>query len=173
MGVTDLVQQRRLTVVNVTHNRNDWWPRNHVFRVLVFLIKELVQIGNIFLNLFLGFDTVVSSQQFNRVLVQGLVLVNHDAQHKELLDDLGSWPVQKLSQILCVHAFSVFKYFWQWTILTLRRLLLFNLTHPLVLVMLVVFVATVLLVVLVFVENVNATAAVIIAAPVVVTVVVG
>ena len=170
VGMTNLIQKRRLTVVNVTHNRNDWWSRYHVFRILVFLIKEFVQVGNVFLNLFLSFDPIISGQKLNRVRIQGLVLVDHDAKHEQLLDDFSCWTVQKLSQILRVHAFRVFKNIWQWTILTLSWLLLFHFAHPLILVVLVVFIATVLLVVLVFVENVNATAIVIIAATVVVTV---
>ena len=89
-----------------------------------FLFKNVVDVGNVFVNLFNCFNTVVGCQQFDRVLVQGLVLIGHDPQHEELLHDFRRLAVEDLTQVLGIHANFIFKAFWQWPFLSLGRLLL-------------------------------------------------
>ena len=61
-AMTQGIKQRRFPVVDVSHDSNNWWPWHQVFFVDFFWFKEFVDISNIHLDFFLGFNPVVRSQ---------------------------------------------------------------------------------------------------------------
>ena len=97
LGLTDRVQQRRLAVVDVAHDRHD---RRALDEVLVGVVEDglgdLLVLGVDDLDLFAELDR----EQLDRVVGQGLGERAHLAQRHQLLDDLRGRDVQVLGHVL-------------------------------------------------------------------------
>ena len=121
------------------------WTRCGVFRIVCFFFKELVDVGYVNFNFFFSLDAIIGCKNFNRIFVKRLVLVDHHAHHKELLDDFCRFAVDLLCNLGNVHADRINQSFRQRLVLALRNGVLLIIVALIAIIALVVF-AIVLLV---------------------------
>ena len=97
VGMADIVQKGGLAVVDVTHDGDDGRPGLQVFLFILDpgvaqgFLSRLVQL------LFQG-DAELGAHQGSGIKVELTVDVGNDAQHQELLEDLGSRLADTLGQ---------------------------------------------------------------------------
>ena len=88
VSLTDRIQQGRLTMVNVTHNRDD---RSSRFQIFFFIFKGF---DSFFFGFFLdladgNLQAHFLGQQHDSIFVQILVYIGHNAHLHQCHDDLG------------------------------------------------------------------------------------
>ena len=98
IGVADRVEQRGLTVVNVTHNADNGVTRQQRFFAVLCLVEELLLDGDDHFSGDLGAEFI--GNEVCGVKVYGLVERCHNAHHHQSLDDLGSGDLQSGRQLL-------------------------------------------------------------------------
>ena len=95
--VTDIVEQRSLTMVNVTHDSYNWSTGFEVFSIICFILffhfHLLFHINE--LNLKAKF----TCNQFNYFCIQALVDRYHDTQAHTLTNDFSKTHIQQTSQL--------------------------------------------------------------------------
>ena len=96
-GMSDIVQQGRLTVVNVTHYNYDRITRLQALRIVGSILEQTLLNGHNDFLFYLGAEFL--SNQGSGIEVDGLVKVSHNAQVEQLLDYLGSCYLQSGSQL--------------------------------------------------------------------------
>ena len=111
--VTKGIKKGCFTMVNVSHDSNNWCTFYHsIFIEVVFVNKETFDISIIDF-FFLGcFNTVVNHQQLNSIPIKRLVLSCHNTHHEEFLNDFSWLTFNTFCDFCNRHAFSVFKFFW-------------------------------------------------------------
>ena len=85
MRVTDRIQKRSLTVVNVTHNTDYRWSRNHIFFVFFILFEEFFD--DVYFLFFFCDDIIIQSDLLCFLEVDLMVYSNHHAFHEKFLND--------------------------------------------------------------------------------------
>ena len=85
--VTDSVEDRCLTVVNVTHNNYDRRSADEVSVVILAVVDNLFLDCNDYL--FLNLCVELHSDELRCIVVDCIVRGNHRAHHKRLFNNLG------------------------------------------------------------------------------------
>ena len=118
VGITDMVEERCLTVVYVTHDGYDW----AAFGDILF-VDNLIGID--FLNHFgrneLSREAKLLGNEVDGFCIKALVDTNHDAEHHTCTDDLGHRHVHHHGEVVGGHKLSEFEHL---ALLLLRSALL-------------------------------------------------
>ena len=97
IGITDIVEQRCFTMVNVTHDGNN---RRSWRKIICFIFFILFLHFHLLLHIDeFHFIPEFSSNQFNNFCVETLVDGNHDAEAHTLTDDLSKVHIQQTGQL--------------------------------------------------------------------------
>ena len=95
IGIADIVEQRGLTVVNVTHHGYDWSTWNQVVLIILFLAHGLLNLGT---HVF-GLETELLSHHVDGFSIQTLVDRYHDTYTHQGRDNLSNADVHHRSQL--------------------------------------------------------------------------
>ena len=95
--VSDIVEQRGLAVVNVTHYNNDRITRLKALGIVGSILEQTLLDGND--NFLLDLCAEFLGNEGSGIEVDCLVEVSHNAEVEQLLDDLGSCYLQAGSQL--------------------------------------------------------------------------
>ena len=95
IGIADIVEQRGLTVVNVTHHGYDWSTWNQVVLIILFLAHGLLNLGT---HVF-GLETELLSHHIDGFSIQTLVDRNHDTYTHQGRDNLSNADIHHRSQL--------------------------------------------------------------------------
>ena len=95
IGIADIVEQRGLTVVNVTHHGYDWSTWNQVVLIILFLAHCLLNLGT---HVF-GLETELLSHHINGFSIQTLVDRYHDTYTHQGRDNLSNADIHHRSQL--------------------------------------------------------------------------
>ena len=95
IGIADIVEQRGLTVVNVTHHGYDWSTWNQVILIILFLAHSLLNLGT---HVF-GLETELLSHHVDGLCIQTLVDRYHDTYTHQGRDNLSNADVHHRSQL--------------------------------------------------------------------------
>ena len=95
--VSDIVEQRGLAVVNVTHYNNDRITRLKALGIVGSILEQTLLDGND--NFLLDLCAEFLGNEGSGIEVDCLVEVSHNAEVEQLLDDLGSCHLQAGSQL--------------------------------------------------------------------------
>ena len=95
IGIADIIEQRGLTVVNVTHHGYDWSTWNQVVLIILFLAHSLLNLST---HVF-GLETELLSHHVDGLCIQTLVDRNHDTYTHQGRDNLSNADVHHRSQL--------------------------------------------------------------------------
>ena len=95
IGIADIVEQRGLTMVYVTHHGYDWSTWNQVVLIILFLAHCLLNLGT---HVF-GLETELLSHHVDGFSIQTLVDRNHDTYTHQSRDNLSNADVHHRSQL--------------------------------------------------------------------------
>ena len=96
VGLADVVEQRSLTVVHVTHDGDDGGAGNEVSLIVGFLVHGFADVGTDVL----GLESELVGHQVDGLLVHALVDADHDAEAHAGADDLGDGHVHHAGQLV-------------------------------------------------------------------------
>ena len=102
IGIADIVEQRGLTVVNVTHHGYDWSTWNQVVLIILFLAHSLL---NLSADIF-GLESELLSHHVDGLCIQTLVDRYHDTNTHQGRDNLSNADVHHRSQLANGNEFS-------------------------------------------------------------------
>ena len=112
-GITKGIQKGSLPVVNVSHDGDNWWTLYQLIWIQITIFnEEAFDIGIVYFNLFLGFNSIIHHQEFNRISIQRLVLSRHDSHHKEFLDDFSRFTLDAFCDFGNRHSIRILKFTW-------------------------------------------------------------
>ena len=106
VGVADVVEQRSLTVVNVTHDGNHWWTFFEIFGVVHLIVDSL---GNFGTGIF-GLETELLGHDIDGLSVETHVDGNHHAQAHTCADDLVHGNVHHGCEVVGSHKLGEFEH---------------------------------------------------------------
>ena len=95
IGIADIVEQRGLTMVYVTHHGYDWSTRNQVVLIILFLAHGLLNLGT---HVF-GLETELLSHHIDGFSIQTLVDRYHDTYTHQGRDNLSNADIHHRSQL--------------------------------------------------------------------------
>ena len=111
--ITKSIKKGCFTVVNVSHDSNNWCTLYHSILIeVIFINKETFDISIIDLFFFGCLNTIVNHQQLNCISVKRLVLSCHNAHHEKFLNDFSWLTFNTFCNFCNRHAFRVFEFFW-------------------------------------------------------------
>ena len=96
--VADIIQQRGLTVVHVSHHGHDRWTGHPILLVILFLIR-VDRLHDIRAHV-LGLETELLRHDINRLRIQTLVDGNHDTDAHARADDLRNRDVHHIREVV-------------------------------------------------------------------------
>ena len=105
IGIADIVEQRGLTVVYVTHDGYDWSTWNQVVLIIHFLAHGLLNLGT---HVF-GLETELLSYHVDGLCIQALVDRNHDTYTHQGRDNLSNADIHHRSQLANSNELSKFQ----------------------------------------------------------------
>ena len=105
IGIADIVEQRGLTVVYVTHYGYDWSTWNQVVLIIHFLAHGLLNLGT---HVF-GLETELLSYHVDGLRIQALVDRNHDTYAHQGRDNLSNADIHHRSQLANGNELSKFQ----------------------------------------------------------------
>ena len=85
LSVTDGIQQRCLTMIDMTHNADNRWTCNHIVLCFFLLTKQFL--NNIHLDFRLTDAVEFQCNLFCLLIIHVLVYRHHNALHKQFLND--------------------------------------------------------------------------------------
>ena len=83
--LTDCIQKRCFTMIDMTHNTDYRWSRNHIFLVFFVLFEEFFD--DVHFLFFFCDDIVIQSDLLSFLKVDLMVYSNHHTFHEEFLND--------------------------------------------------------------------------------------
>ena len=105
IGIANIVEQRGLTVVYVTHDGYDWSTWNQVVLIILFLAHGLLNLGT---HVF-GLETELLSYHVDGLCIQALVDRNHDTYAHQRRDNLSNADIHHRSQLANGNELSKFQ----------------------------------------------------------------
>ena len=92
---------------------DNWWTLYQLIWIQITIFnEEAFDIGIVYFNLFLGFNSIIHHQEFNRISIQRLVLSRHDSHHKEFLDDFSRFTLDAFCDFCNRHSIRILKFTW-------------------------------------------------------------
>ena len=105
IGIADIVEQRGLTMVYVTHDGYDWSTWNQVVLIILFLAHGLLNLGT---HVF-GLETELLSYHIDGLCIQALVDRYHDTYAHQRRDNLSNADIHHRSQLANGNELSKFQ----------------------------------------------------------------
>ena len=102
--ITDIIQQRSLTMVNVSHHRNNRWTRNPIFFVIFIFI--CLDCFNYISTYIFRLETELFSNNINCFSIQTLVDRNHNTDTHASRYDFRNRHIHHISQIVSCNEFG-------------------------------------------------------------------
>ena len=98
VSLTDSIQKRSLTMVNVSHYADNRRSLNHIFFFFFILFQQLFD--NVYLNFLLADDIIINCDILSS-FIGNLLIYRYDLSlHEELLNDSGWLDLHLISQFL-------------------------------------------------------------------------
>ena len=118
--VTKGIQKGCFTMVNVSHDGDNWWTLHQFIWIQIAIFyEETLDIRIIHFNLFLGFNAIIYQKEFNGIAIQGLVLCRHHAHHEEFFHDFCWLTLNPFCDFRNRHSICVLQFTWQFVEFTL------------------------------------------------------
>ena len=112
--VTQGIQEGCFTMVNVSHDGDNWRTLYQGILVdITFFYEEALNVSCVNFHLLLSFDTVVHHEELNSIAVKRLVLRCHYAHHEEFLDNFSWLALDPFCNFCNGHSVCIFKFSWQ------------------------------------------------------------
>ena len=107
--ITDVVQQRGLTVIDVTHHSDNRWTGYPILFVVILLLISLNSLNHVCTDIF-GLETKLISHNIDRFRIQTLIDRNHDTNAHAGTDDLCHRHIHHVRQVIRSHELGQLQY---------------------------------------------------------------